>query len=175
MRQSSPWLVTLFAILALASAPAVGLAQSPHTYSVGLMAGLGGTFEDTPDFGFDNFGWQAFFTMKIETSTRWGVRAGELGLDAGALEADLRYVTLSGEYLFADRWFESGLYIGLGAYDVDAPLLGDDSSLGLVVGVTADFALAGRFSLLLELSGHYADLDAAQIFVMGHGGVAYRF
>jgi len=175
LRHLRPRLTTpLFALLALALVPAAGLAQSAYTYTVGLQAGLGGSIEDQPDVGLDNFGWQALFSMKIDNSTQWGVRVGELALDGGGFDADLRYLTAAGEYLFADRLLDSGLYIGLGFYDLDAFGAGD-TALGVVLGVTGDVHLTERFSLLLELSGHYADLDAVQFFAMAHVGLGYRF
>lgn len=174
MRQLRPRLATsFFVLLTLALVPATGLAQSPYTYTVGLQVGLGGSPDDQPDVGFDNFGWQALFSMNLETSTRWGARVGEIALDGGGFDADLRYLTVAGEYLFAEPLLDSGLYLGLGYYDLD--VFGGDSGLGLVVGVTGDLHLTDRFSLLLELSGHYADLDATHFFLMGHVGVGYRF
>lgn len=174
MRQLRPRLATsLFVLLTLALAPATALAQTPYTYTVGLMAGLGGSPEDQPDVGLDNFGWQALFEMSIDSTTHWGARAGELALDGGGFNADLRYLTLAGEYSFADRLLDSGLYLGLGYYDLDAG--GGDSALGVVLGVTGDVHLSDRFTLMLELSGHYADLDATQFFAMAHVGVGYRF
>jgi hypothetical protein len=41
--------------------------------------------------------------------------------------------------------------------------------------VTGDFRLTDRFSIVIELSGHYTDLDAADLLAMGHAGVAFRF
>ena len=174
MRQIRLRLATpLFVLLALALVPATGLAQNPYTYTVGLAAGLGGSPEDQPDVGLDNFGWQALFAMKIDTSTQWGVRVGELALDGGGFDADLRYATVAGEYFFADRVLDSGLYLGLGFYDLDA--FGGDTGLGAVLGVTGDVDLTERLRLMLELSGHYADLDVTQFFAMAHVGVGYRF
>ena len=177
MRQKRLRLVTLGLLLAVLW-PAASLAQSAHTYTVGLAAGLDGSSEDELDFDLTNFSWQAIFSMRIEPSTQWGVRVGQVDLDSGVdvFDSELNYLTLSGEYLFADRFYESGLYLGLGYYDfAGGPALGDDNALGGVVGVTAGFELTPRFSLQTELSVHYADLDHAQFFVLGHVGIGYRF
>ena len=169
---------TRLGLLVLALLPASSQAQSFKPYTVGLMAGVGGSTESEPDTGLGNFNWQAMFAMKLDLNTLWGVRVGQLDLesDADLLDGDLTYLTLVGEYLFADRFYESGLYLGLGLYDFDGgPVWGNDSALGAVLGVTGDFELTERFSLLAEVSVHYADLDHTQFFLMGHVGVGYHF
>ncbi len=178
MRQTCPRLVILLGLLALTLWPASGQAQSHFPYTVGLMAGLGGSTESDPDTGFGNTSWQAQFAMKIDLNTQWGVRLGQLDLDADGdlFDGELGYLTLAGEYLFSERFYKSGVYLGLGLYDFDgARALEDDSSLGAVLGVTGDFELTARFSVLAELSVHYTDLDHSQFFLMGHVGVGYRF
>ena len=116
--------------------------------------------------------------MKIDNSTLWGVRLGQLDLDTDidAFDAELNYLTISGEYLYTSSGFESGLYLGLGLYDLDGGTAAiNDSALGLTLGVTGKIDVSYRFSILLELSGHYADLDQTQFFLMGHVGVGYHF
>ena len=175
MRKIRPRLVTLIGVLALALAPVSGLAQSSGTYTVGLLAGLGGSLEDDPDTGLDNFSWQALFTMKIDSATLWGVRLGQLELDSDLIASDLDFVTVTGEYRFDEEVVETGLYLGLGLYDLTSTAAAGDTSVGLAVGLTGNISLTQRFSVLVDLSGHYADLDQTQFFVMGHVGVGYHF
>lgn len=177
LRQTRPRLAILFGLLAVALGPTIGLAQGPDSFTVGLMAGLGGSAENDPDTGLDNLSWQALFTMKIDSVTLWGVRAGVLKLDGGdGSDGDLSYVTLSGEYLYVEGGFQSGLYLGLGLYDLSGgSALGDDSSLGLVLGITGHVPISERWSALIELSGHYAALDQTKFLLMGHVGVGYHF
>ncbi len=178
MRQKRLRLVTLLGLLSALLWPMASQAQDAHTFNVGLMAGLGGASEDNPDFDLTNFSWQALFSMRIEPNTLWGVRVGQVDLDSDVdtFDSELTYLTVSGEYLFADRFYDSGLYLGLGFYDFSGgPVLGDDSALGAVLGVTGDFELSQRFNLLAEVSVHYADLDVTQFFLIGHVGVGYRF
>jgi hypothetical protein len=59
--------------------------------------------------------------------------------------------------------------------DDELPEFPSQDAVGLALGVTGDFRLAERFSILLELSGHYTDLDDADLLAMGHVGVAFRF
>lgn len=179
MQLPSPRLVTLLGLfLLMILGPGTGLAQKPDLYTVGLMAGLGGSNENDPNTDLKNFSFQALFTMKIDSGTVWGVRVGRLDLDTeiDALDSELSYLTVAGEYLYHDRGFESGLYLGLGFYDyAGGPALEDETSIGLAVGVTGELDLNDRFSVLFELSGHYAGLDRSQFLLMGHVGVGYHF
>lgn len=175
MRKTRPLLVTFCGLILLVLAPAAGLGQSFGTYTVGLMAGLGGSLEDQPDTGLDNFTWQALFTMRLDSGTLWGIRAGQLALDAEAVSSDLNYFTISGEYRLGEDLLDTGIYLGLGLYNIDDGAGSSDTGLGLAIGIAGDVSLAERFSLLIELSAHYADLDQTQFFLMGHVGVGYHF
>lgn len=174
-----PRLMTVFGLFILMiCGPSAGLAQGAGLYTVGLMGGLGGSNEDDPDTDFGNFAFQAQFTTKIDNITLWGVRVGRLDLDTDidALDSEVSYLTLAGEYIFNDKGFESGLYLGLGVYDYDGgAILEDETALGLVVGVTGELDINERFGVLLELSGHYADLDRTQFLLMGHVGIGFHF
>ncbi len=168
------------AVLVLAGLPSVAQAQDYFNFSLGLMATLGGTTDAEPDPGIDNFGFQAVFGYQIDRHTLFKARLGQLDLETdegnGLYDTELSYVTLGGEYLINSGSYESGLFIGLGFYDLDAaPLIEDESSLGLALGTSGAFRLQDRLDLVVEFSIHYADLDYAQFFLMGHAGLAYRF
>ncbi len=171
--------LALLAFIVLA--PSSGLAQSGYTYSIGLLGGLGGSADAEPDTGLDNLGWQARFSMELEVRTLFSVRAGQLQLavddvPGGLFDSDLSYVTLSGEYTFPAGFYESGVFIGLGAYDLSGDgVLADESAIGLTVGTSGDFRITKRLSCLIELAGHYADLDYAQLFFMAHAGLSFHF
>lgn len=176
-------LVLAAAVSFAALVPATPLAaQSPYDYTLAVSAGIGGFLDATPDSGFDDPAVQALFAMRLEPSTYFGVRLGQLDLqvdeeDGGPLfDASLTYATLAGEYRFNDGWYRSGLYLGLGAYDLGGDFaIDDESGFGLSAGVNGDFRLTDRFSLLVELSGHWADLDHAQTFITGTAGIAFHF
>ena len=115
---------------------------------------------------------------------RFRDRLGQLGLDRdeffGSLrDADLTYVTVGGEYRFNEGWYDSGVYFALGGYRLEGTALDGgesrDSSLGLAVGITGELKVNRWLGVLLELSGHYVDFDEAQVFGMGHGGIAIHF
>ncbi len=168
----------LAAFLLLALLPAAASAQQPSTYAVGLSLGLGGASGSERSTGYDNLGFQAFFSVEIQSRTRFVTRLGQLGLDSkdSTVDADLTYLTLAGEYAFNAGSYESGLFLGLGFYDLSSNFGGgDDSALGLTLGTNGDFRLTDHLSLNVELSAHWADLDDAEFFIMGHAGVAYHF
>ena len=78
----------------------------------------------------------------------------------GRLNADLTYATVGGEYLFNEGYYTSGVYLGLGWYGLDGGELAEsdsEGSIGLALGLTGDFAITKRFSILVELSGHYTE------------------
>lgn len=178
MRLPRPVSLSILALLALGFVPAASSAQSSANYSVGLMLGVGGSTDAEPDTEFGNVSFQAYFAMKTQPKTEFVARLGQLALDTEGsfFDADLTYLTLTGEYEFPGGGYESGLFLGLGIYNLNGDFgIDDESALGLTVGTTGDFRLTDRLSLMLELSGHYADLDYAQFFLMGHVGIAYHF
>jgi hypothetical protein len=164
--------------------PGAARAQEPYNFSVAALGGIGGSVDAEPGDDLDNTGYQVNFSMVTDPQTHVGVRIGRLGLDKseffGTLtEADLTYVTIGGEYRFDETWYDSGLYIGLGGYRLDGTdQVGDDSrdtSIGLAVGITGEFKVNHWLGVLLEISGHYVDFDEAQLFGIGHGGIAVHF
>lgn len=181
LRQKRLVIPSILALLVLWSLPAVSRAQNPSTYTVGLAAGIGGSTDAEPDTEYDDFGFQLLFALETDVQTEFVVRLGQMDFDAkddpaGQFDTELTYLTLAGEYKFAASFYESGLFLGLGLYDLSGDgVVEDDSGLGATVGATGNFRLTDRLSFILEFSGHYADVDYAQIFIMGHAGVAYHF
>lgn len=175
-----PRLILTAALLLL---PGAAGAQELYTFTAGLMGGIGGSVDAEPGDGLDNTGFQLNLAMVTEPRTHVGVRLGRLSLDSeerfGSLsEAELSYATIAGEYRFPQSYYESGLYIGLGGYRLEGDRGNRDESdtaIGLNLGVTGEFKVTSWLGVLVELSGHYADLDEAQLFGMGHAGIAIHF
>jgi hypothetical protein len=173
--------LTLLAALLLL--PGAARAQELYTFTAGLLGGIGGSFDADPGDDLGNTGFQLNLTMVTEPRTQVGFRLGQLALDSqdrfGSLsDAELSYVTVAGEYRFPQSYYESGLYLGLGGYRLEGNRGSQDesdTSIGLTLGVTGEFKVTRWLGVLIELSGHYADLDEAQFFGMGHGGVAIHF
>lgn len=184
MRRDPNSICRLFLLLALLLAPAAASAQESYNFSVGLLGGLGGSPDADPGDSLTNTGYQLNLTMVTEPQTHVGIRAGQLQLDKdevfGSLtDADLSYVTVGGEYRFRESFYESGLFVALGGYRLEGTGLDlrdkSDTALGLSIGVTGEFEITRWLGFLVELSGHYADLDETQIFGMGHAGLSFHF
>ena len=176
--RSFPQLV-LFVLLLAATAVAAE-AQEKYPFRVAAFAGVGGAVDDD-DSSLGNGSFQASFSWVSDDSVLVGVRAGQISFDegpSGRVGSDLTYATIGGEYLFNEGYYTSGIYLGLGWYQLDddpLPQFPSEDAVGLALGVTGDFRLTDRFSIVVELSGHYTDLDAADLLAMGHAGVAFRF
>ncbi|HMB52381.1 MAG TPA: hypothetical protein VKU40_03635 [Thermoanaerobaculia bacterium] len=174
-------LVVLAALVLAAPATADEL----YNYTLSAFAGFGGSHDAEPGDGFGNTGFQLGASVRTEARTRLALRVGSLGLgdgdEFGALaDADLTYVTIAGEYRFTDPVYDSWIYMGLGAYDLDGSprfpgLDTSDTTFGAVLGLAGEFSVTRRFDIVVELSGHWADFEDAQVFGMGHVGVAYHF
>ena len=182
--QRLPRLALLGALgLLLGLVPAAGRAQELYNYSVDLLGTLGGSPDADPGSSLTNTGYQVNLLLVTEPRTLVGIRTGQLALDKDGLfndlaDAKLTYATVGGEYRARQSSFESGLFVGIGGYRLEGtlPLRSvSSSSWGLSLGVTSEFYVTRRIGILLELSGHYTDLDEVQFFVMGHGGVAVHF
>ena len=177
-------LILALSVLLLAL-PGLAHAQVLDNYTISLAGGLGGAFDADPDPGLSNTTIQLGFSLALDTTSLFVARLGQLDLDdpqgfGGLADAELTYVTLGGEYRLRRSLYDSGIFLGLGGYRLEGTRFatgeGDEqTALGLVLGVTADFPITRRFSILSELSGHYADLDEAQFFGMLHVGVAFHF
>ena len=164
-------------------APGVAQAQL-HTYSVGVLGGIGGSFDSSPGDSYSNPSYQLNLSMVTETRTQVGLRLGKINLDKdpffGSLhDAGLTYATISGEYRYQESYYESGLFIGLGAYRLSGTnALGrsdDQTSVGLTAGVTGEIPVTRRLGILLEVSGHYVNLREAKLYGIAHGGLTWHF
>lgn len=184
MIRSERLLRLFLVVVTLLCTPLAASAQQLYTFTASLMGGFGGSPDANPGGSLDNTGFQAGFSFVAEPDTLVGLRVGHLGLGSdprfGSLfDADLSYATVAGEYRFRETYYESGVYLGLGAYRLGGVEAdgrdGGQTSLGVVLGITGEFKISRRFAFLVEFSGHYTDLDQAQLFAMGHAGVAYHF
>lgn len=164
-------------LLLLAGAASAG-AQGQYSYTLSLGPTFGGSLDGEPDGGLDNAGFLANFSWRTEPRTSVGVRIGSTDLSGdqvGTLAGPtFRYATIVGEYRFNDLYYESGVFMGLGVYQLDDGVQSEEG-VGLTLGVTGDFPINERFSVVVELAGHYADLDAASTHATVHAGVAYHF
>lgn len=164
--------------------PGAARAEEPYNFSVAALGGIGGSIDAEPGDDLSNTGFQLNLAMVTDPQTLVEARFGQLALDGDELfgslsDADLTYVTVGGEYRFNEGWYDSGIYLALGGYRLEGTALDGgesrENSIGLAIGATGEFKVNRWLSVLLELSGHYVDFDEAQLFAMGHGGVAIHF
>jgi hypothetical protein len=173
--QKRSLVVAFFALMALGVSYQAE-AASGYDFSIGALAGVGGT-EETDSYTEPAF--EVLGAMELYPRTFFVVRYGQLSLDqdSGNLpEGDLSYLTVSTEYKYNAGFYNSGLFIGLGYYNLqsDDDTL-DEGSFGFNLGVTGEIPITNHLGVLIELSGHYADLDATQILLMGHAGLIFHF
>lgn len=174
----------LFLAVCLAGAAhGQGRGEERYPFRFSAFYGLGGPIDDPGAGAFDQESYQLGFSWITDWDVLVGVRYGELdfGEDEGVggrSGSDLTYATIGGEYLFDEGYYTSGVYLGVGWYDLGEDPIAEipsDSAIGLALGLTGDFRVTRRLSILIELSGHYTDLDDADLLAMGHAGLAFRF
>lgn len=177
-----PLLALCLLTLAVVLIPAGAAAQEDQPLEASLLFGVGGSF-DQDQSGLGNSGYQLGLSLGVAERTKVGVRFGEIGYSKGDLISTLSnptfsYVTVGGEYTFSERYYESGIYLGLGAYRLEGILGGQsfsDTTVGAVLGVTGEFEITRRLGFVAEAAGHLADFGVARYFITFHGGLAYHF
>jgi len=164
--------------------PGAAGAQELYTYSVGLLGGIGGSFDANPGGSLTNQSFQLNLGMVTEPHTQVILRAGKLALDKDNLfgslsNANLDYLTIGGEYRARQAFWDSGLYLALGGYRLYGEQASGrdrrETSVGLAVGATGELPITRHFAVLAEISGHYIHFREAQFFGMGHAGFAFHF
>ncbi len=169
-----PVVLLLAALLLLLAGAGSAAAQERYSYTVTLSPSIGGSFSE----GTDSSGVQAAFSWRTQPRTAVGVRFGSIGLSGdqvGTLESPtFRYATIAGEYRFQELYYESGVFFGLGLYQLGNGVDSEEGP-GLTLGVSGDFPINKRLSVVIELSGHYADIDADSTYANASVGLAYQF
>jgi hypothetical protein len=173
------WMVVLAAVLA---APAGAGAQELYHFPASALGGFGGSLDADRGDGLGNPSFQLGLSMVTEARTHVGLRIGQIGFDEpleSIDDADLTYLTLGGEYRFDRSYYQSGVYLGLGGYRLEGTRPdgsdADDTVLGMVLGLTGEFEINPNFGVLVEFSGHWADLEDTKAFAQGLGGIAFHF
>ncbi|MFQ5349155.1 MAG: hypothetical protein ACE5EG_01790 [Thermoanaerobaculia bacterium] len=162
--------------------PSGAAAQEDQPLEASLLLGFGGSFDEDQS-GLGNSGYQLGLSLGVARRTKVGIRLGEIDYSKGDFVASISqptfsYITVGGEYTFSERYYESGIYLALGAYKLEGFQGGrpfDDSTLGAALGVTGEFEITRRLGFVLEAAGHLADFGVARFFITAHGGVGYHF
>jgi hypothetical protein len=171
----------LFAVLSGFTASAQ--AAERYNYTVGLMGGIGGSPDAEPGDELTNANFQLNLSAVTEPRTHFAARLGQLTLDQNELfgslrDADLKYITLGGEYWYAESFYDSGLFFAAGAYRLEGTRGSEsrnETAPGLSVGALGDFQINRHLAFRLELSGHYVNFDEVQFFALGQAGLAIHF
>ena len=137
--------MVLLAALAILALPAAASAQDLYNWSVGVMGGVGGSVDVKP--GSRDF-----------SNATWQVEALALTEPRTFLGLRVGHLALGGK----DTLFGTGASAS-------------KTVAGGVLGLTGDFKASKRFSVVLEISGHYIDVRQAHIYGMAHGGLSFHF
>ncbi|MEE8277837.1 MAG: hypothetical protein V3R89_03865 [Thermoanaerobaculia bacterium] len=171
----------LLIVVALAH-PAAGAAQELYTFTVSLLGGIGGSL-DVDEGGFGNTSFQLGFSALTDQRIHFAARLGEIDFGSQKLETltdvSLTYLTLGGEYHTAESFYESAVFLGIGAYNLEATRIEvgsvDETSFGGFVGVLGDFEISPKWVFRIEGAVHYVDVEKVVLFATVQGGVVYRF
>lgn len=174
-----PSLVTTVILSLLGTVPVD--AQEP-VLSIGLSGGIAGSL-DEDETGFSNGTAQLRFAVETSSRRNLSIRLGRMDFgdaDVGRVrEVTVDYLTVAGEYLFQEPSYESGLFLGLGFFDLsstrDDGRSGDESGVGIVIGALGEFEIAERWFIYAEAAFAFTNLDVAQLFADLQVGVGYRF
>jgi hypothetical protein len=172
----------MLALAFFGSSPAV----FAEGFNVSFSRVIGGPLDaDDPDPGFGNLGYQAGFSFATAPRTRVALRVAELQFEGELygqfVEPELTFATLTGEYSLDAGFYESSVFLGLGGYRLEGNTIGglsdEESTLGLVVGTAGEFPIYRRLSTIIELSGHYIDLNStgAQLYAFLTVGFGFDF
>src|SRR5262249_22128604 len=159
-------LVPMLALCLLAPAAALR-AEELSNFMVAALGGVGGSPDAKPGRSYTNPTFQLDLVRQVESQTLVGFHVGHLALDAkpffGPLHnAALTYADVGGEYRYQESYYQSGIFIGIGAYRLNGHLMDGTShhetAVGGTLGITGEFKINRAFGVLIEISGHYADL-----------------
>lgn len=162
----------LLAIVALAAVPA-----QAQGYHLGVLGGVGGAIDGDP---FDHAALEAQFGYQRGLRDLVMVRVGQLDFDASddvfAVDGELTWLTLTSEYRLPEDFYVSGIFLGLGYYQLRNDFgLGDDEGIGVTFGVNGEFPITDHWGLLVQLTGHWADLEGEQYWTTAMGGITFSF
>lgn len=160
-------------------APSSARAQGDKNLLITVLGGIGGSVDEN-DAGYGNTGFQLGLASEVAHDVLLGLRLGTLSYDEtdriGLLtDPSVEYVNVAGEYRFSESYYESGVFLGLGAYRLEGLLGGaqeEDTVLGLTLGATGTFDVSRRVSLAAEVAGHILDSEVAEIFLTVFAGLA---
>ena len=179
-RSSLAVAVAVLAAALMLSVPAT--AQDPYNYTASLSVLVGGPLDASePDPGLGNAGFQAAFSFISAPRTHVGIRLGRVGFSeelSNLRDPDLTFVNVGGEYRYQESYYQSGLFLGLGVYQLEGDTENgsdDRTAIGVALGATGDFPITRKLSFIADVSVHWADLGEASFFAFVNLGLGYHF
>jgi opacity protein-like surface antigen len=163
----------LLALCLLAAAPA----SAQNQYQLAVLGGVGGALDGDP---------LSHPALELQFGYPRGVRdlvvfrLGRINLSADddlfVVDGELSWLTLTSEYRLPDDYYISGIFVGLGYYQRRSDNgFGDDEGVGATLGVDGEFALTEHWGVLLQLTGHWANLSRDQVWTTAMGGLTFSF
>jgi len=163
------------------SLPAPAAAQD-YTWTLSALGGIGSAIRDG---GGSATGYQLGFGLQFEPDANVWIHAGQLGFETDfRSDGTVSYVNVGGEYQFTESYYQSGLFLGLGVYDLESKRIFDEgvfgpveseSALGLVIGATGEFKFTPSFVFLVEITGHILDSSDVRVLGTAHAGFGIHF
>jgi hypothetical protein len=172
-------------LLLLVAAPASGQATERRAWGVGASIGLvNDVSEDWEIDGFEGAEFEGWAEYRLIDRTILRVSHGSVRPQGDIPEPEpgapddvvqrISYWTIGANYQFWEGDYVSGIFGGLGLYDVDTQRTQEDT-WGWHFGVEGDLVLTGGLSLVGRLGYHWIDATPKQQFVRADAGLTFRF
>jgi len=167
----------LAGLLLALSLSATAPASAQNQYQLAALGGVGGSL-DGDLLSHSALEVQFGYPRGVRDLVVFRLGRLELSADDDLFEVDgeLSWLTLSSEYRLPDDYDISGLFVGLGYYQRrNDHGFGDDEGVGITLGVDGEFALTEHWGVLLQLTGHWANLSHDQVWATAMGGLTFSF
>jgi len=185
-RSSSRLLVAAILVVVICTLISAPARAQDYTWTLSFMGGLGGSLSDG---GSNEAAFQVGFGLQFEPEANVLVHVGQVDFDTGSLVGELAdgtisYINVGGEYQFSENYYDSGVFLGLGLYEVAGRRVltegvleaeSTDTAIGLVIGATGEFKITPAFVFLVEISGHILDSDDIRVLGTGFVGFGFHF
>jgi opacity protein-like surface antigen len=179
MSRPNATLRRLFVLVILLVVAVAGPVQAAdHGVTVGVLAGVAGPVDGG---AFNGSSVQLIVSYDYSKRQHLVLHIADLDLDDGLDNArlrdgQLRYVSLGTSFRSDGNFYDSGLSIGIGAYEQEsANGLFDETAFGLHVGVDGLFEVTEHWGVIVELTGHWVDFSTESQWVTAVAGVGFRF
>jgi len=164
------------------------LPLAAQTYVVGGTMGVASNATESINPGDHNFDTREFhFGWFMEDDTLLVFRYGQIenAGDYGSVGLDFDYYAFTVDYIFVEKFFTSGVYLGPAYYDgtgywalpwQETPVEKEESKIGATAGIESFIPLSTRVDLTFQISAHYLPLEEEDQVTVGIlGGFSFKF